>query len=125
MKVYEIECGQDIQNLNLVEPTRVTIKRIDRKSKEECEKDIHKLMKDRQEYSRLIGGAGFIWEKPSRVIYNPPATIVYWNDGSRTVVKCSKDVEYDPYVGFCVAIAKKAYGTNSEVKRCSGLIEKD
>lgn len=117
MKVYEIECGQDIQNLNLVEPTRVTIK-----SKEEWEKPSRVIYK---QYSRLIGGAGFIWEKPSRVIYNPPATIVYWNDGSRTVVKCSRGVEYDPYVGFCVAIAKKAYGTNSEVKRCSGLIEKD
>lgn len=44
------------------------------------------------------------------VIFNPPATIVYWIDGSKTVVKCSSYDEYDPMVGICMCITKKLYG---------------
>lgn len=28
--------------------------------------------------------------KVDKVIYNPPATIVFWNDGTKTVVKCQE-----------------------------------
>ena len=44
------------------------------------------------------------------VIYNGPATIVFWVDGSRTVVKCQEDDDYDPEKGLAMAIAKKALG---------------
>lgn len=44
------------------------------------------------------------------VIFNPPATIVYWIDGSKTVVKCSSYDEYDPMVGICMCVVKKLYG---------------
>lgn len=44
------------------------------------------------------------------VIFNPPATIVYWIDGSKTVVKCSSYDEYDPMVGICMCVTKKLYG---------------
>lgn len=44
------------------------------------------------------------------VIFNPPATIVYWIDGSKTVVKCSDYDEYDPMVGICMCVTKKLYG---------------
>ena len=37
------------------------------------------------------------------VIFNPPATIVFWEDGMKTVVKCSKDDTYDPERGFELA----------------------
>jgi hypothetical protein len=59
--------------------------------------------------------------KPKRVIYNPPATIVFWEDGTKTVVKCSDGTEYDPYTGFCVAIAKKTLGSSSAIKKAAGL----
>lgn len=34
------------------------------------------------------------------VIFAPPATIVYWSDGSKTVVKCSKKDVFDPEKGW-------------------------
>lgn len=36
---------------------------------------------------------------PTNVIFNGPATIVFWNDGTKTVVKCSDGDEYDPESG--------------------------
>ncbi len=44
-----------------------------------------------------------------KVIFNDPATIVYWEDRTKTVVKCEKE-KYDPEKGLAMAIAKKAMG---------------
>lgn len=44
------------------------------------------------------------------VIFNNPATIVYWDDGTKTVVKCQDGDEFDPEKGLAMAIVKKAYG---------------
>ena len=45
-----------------------------------------------------------------KVIFNAPATIVYWDDGSKTVVKCSENDTFDWEKGLAMAIAKKALG---------------
>lgn len=44
-----------------------------------------------------------------KVVFNNPATIVFWSDGSKTVVKANLD-DYDPEKGLAMAIAKKALG---------------
>ena len=44
------------------------------------------------------------------VIFNDPATIVFWEDGTKTVVKCQDGDEFDPEKGLVMAIVKKAYG---------------
>ena len=44
------------------------------------------------------------------VIFNDPATIVFWEDRTKTVVKCQDGDEFDPEKGLAMAIAKKAYG---------------
>ena len=44
------------------------------------------------------------------VIFNYPATIVFWEDGTKTVVKCQDGDEFDPEKGLAMAIVKKAYG---------------
>ena len=44
-----------------------------------------------------------------KVIFNGPATIVIWADGTKTVVKCGYDV-FDLEKGIAMAIAKKALG---------------
>lgn len=49
--------------------------------------------------------------KIKNVIFNDPATIVYWEDRTKTVVKCEKE-KYDPEKGLAMAIAKKAMGNN-------------
>ena len=45
-----------------------------------------------------------------KVIFNPPATIVLWSDGSKTVVKCGEQDEFDPEKGLVMAITKKLFG---------------
>lgn len=45
-----------------------------------------------------------------KVIYNEPATIVMWSDGTKTVVKCQDGDYYDPEKGLAMCIAKKALG---------------
>lgn len=44
-----------------------------------------------------------------KVIFNDPATIVFWNDGSKTVVKALYE-EFDPEKGLAMAISKKLLG---------------
>lgn len=44
------------------------------------------------------------------VMFNPPATIVFWNDGTKTVVKAQNNEAFDPEKGLAMAIAKKALG---------------
>lgn len=48
-----------------------------------------------------------------RVIFNGPATIIFWNDGSKTVVKCGPDDTFDKEKGLAMAIAKKFLGNRS------------
>lgn len=44
-----------------------------------------------------------------KVVFNPPATIVFWTDNSKTVVKAENEI-FDPEKGLAMAIAKKALG---------------
>lgn len=46
-------------------------------------------------------------ETPERVLFNPPATIAFWADGTKTVAKCSEGDEFSEYVGLLVCIAKR------------------
>ena len=46
------------------------------------------------------------------VIFNDPATIVFWTDGSKTVVKCQKGETFDPEKGLAMAISKKVLGND-------------
>ena len=45
-----------------------------------------------------------------KVIFNYPATVVLWSDGTKTVVKAGDYDIYDPEKGLAMAIAKKALG---------------
>lgn len=45
-----------------------------------------------------------------KVIFNNPATIVFWADGFKTVVKCGEYDIFDPEKGLAMAISKKALG---------------
>lgn len=48
------------------------------------------------------------------VVFNDPATIVFWGDGTKTIVKCQKDKGdvYSKEAGLAMAIVKKVYGNN-------------
>ena len=42
-----------------------------------------------------------------RVIYSEPATIVFWDDGTKTISKCDEQDEYDELTGFLMCVLKK------------------
>lgn len=68
----------------------------------------------------VTDGPGIDWwmRTPSRpdkfaikkVIFNDPATIVFWSDGTKTVVKCADFDIFDPEKGLAMAICKRVYG---------------
>lgn len=45
------------------------------------------------------------------VIYNDPATIVFWSDGTKTVSKVSGNDVYNPETGLSICIMKKLLGS--------------
>ena len=45
-----------------------------------------------------------------KVVFHDPATIVFWTDGTKTVVKCQPGDTFDPLTGFLMAFFKKACG---------------
>lgn len=60
--------------------------------------------------SESISTLGINFPKIERVMFNGPATIVFWQDDTKTVVKCREDDIFDPEKGIAMAIAKKALG---------------
>ena len=48
-----------------------------------------------------------------KVIFNDPATIVLWSDGSKTVVKCGPEDTFDMEKGLAMAIVKKMAGNDN------------
>lgn len=50
-----------------------------------------------------------IKSKIKKVIFNDPATIILWKDGTKTVVQAQGE-DFDPEKGMAMAIAKKALG---------------
>ena len=59
-----------------------------------------------------------------KVIFNEPATIVYWKDGEKTVVKTNNE-PFDKEKGLAMAIAKKVYGNKgsfNEIFRKFGAV---
>ena len=46
----------------------------------------------------------------SDVIFNPPATVVFWRDGSKTVVKAQDGEPFDKEKGLAMAYVKKCCG---------------
>ena len=59
-----------------------------------------------------------------RIIHSGPATIVFWEDNTKTVVRCSENDIYDEYSAFCSALAIKLYGTNSHLKKVIERVSK-
>lgn len=48
--------------------------------------------------------------KITKVIYNYPATIAFFDDGTKTVVKHNEPDDYDHEKGALLCMAKKIYG---------------
>ncbi len=57
----------------------------------------------------------------TKIVFNNPATIVFWADGTKTVVKCMEGQEFNEYYGVACAIMKRFFGNNS---KASAFVEK-
>ena len=78
-----------------------------------CRSDIDLTKSTYKQLLNSIYGAGHTHIPAIKdVIFNDPATIVFWADGTKTVVKCQPLDEYDPEKGLAMAISKKALGNN-------------
>lgn len=63
--------------------------------------------------------------KPKKVIFNNPATIVIWNDGTKTISKCSENDTFDKMKGFLTCYYKKISDTtNSQFSKLYDKFEK-
>ena len=56
-------------------------------------------------------------ENIEKVIFNDPATIVYWKDGTKTVVKCQEGDTYDKEKGLAMCVAKKFFGNKGNFNK--------
>lgn len=54
---------------------------------------------------------------PKRIMRSGPATIVFWEDGTKTIVKRAPDEPDNEYAAFTAAMAVKIFGSNSKVKK--------
>lgn len=72
---------------------------------DERTKNIYKRM-----VNSMYGANPYYRPEIKNVIFNDPATIVFWTDGTKTVVKCQEGDIFDPEKGLTMAIAKKVYG---------------
>ena len=54
---------------------------------------------------------------PEKVVYADPATVVYWGDGTKTVVVCQEGDTYDEREGFLLCCAKKLMGNTGAFNR--------
>ena len=60
-----------------------------------------------------------------KVVFNPPATIVFWEDGEKTVVKCAEGQVFDRYAGFCAAVCKRLFGSTAAGKELMESVDED
>lgn len=114
-KNREITVGCDLKDIYPVSINECDLKNNDDflDAMRYCYNDIVSLEKYKASMELRVDIPGMI----DRVIFNDPATIILWKDGSKTVVKRSDDDIWDPEKGFCMAIIKKLYGHTSFIKR--------
>ena len=68
----------------------------------------------------IYGRKLILMPRIKNVIFNDPATIVFWSDNTKTVVK-AQDEPFDPEKGLAMAICKRALGNEgnyyNEIKK--------
>lgn len=70
----------------------------------------NRIASDNKSYIKVPSPKQNAMNSITKVIFNNPATIVLWSDGTKTVVKCDERDEFDPEKGLAMAICKKHFG---------------
>lgn len=106
--------GIDIRYVRDIVPTKIVLKR--RNTLKAAINTIYGLnsaLKDVSNKQNLI----------KDVIFNDPATIVYWVDGTKTVVKAHNE-KFDPEKGLAMAICKRFLGSNKSGSNFNNIFKK-
>ena len=61
----------------------------------------------------------------TKVLYNNPATIVFWSDGTKTVSKCSGNDIYSKETGLAICLAKRLIGSSHVRELFSDWLEEE
>lgn len=56
-----------------------------------------------------------------RVIFNDPATIIFWKDNTKTIVKCHPADTFDEEIGFMCCYLKRVLSSKEYTKFCGHL----
>lgn len=56
-----------------------------------------------------------------KIVYNGPATIIFWSDGTKTVIKCHEGDQFDEVTGFLLCCLRKMMTQNSYSELCEVL----
>lgn len=59
-----------------------------------------------------------------KVIFNDPATVVFWKDGTKTIVKCQEGAEFDPEKGLAMAISRHYLCDICGLERYDGVFKR-
>lgn len=70
---------------------------------------------------RSCSGKGHRLFTPRRIIRNGPALVVFWQDGTKTVVKCH-DEDFDAEKGLAMALCRKLWG-RCQTKRFLKMVD--
>ena len=108
----EIEMSVYSNAKYMFECTRID-KKPDVKEKENGMNSIHDILMKTYRGIEIVDQRANPFEI-EKVIYNDPATIVFWADGTKTVVKCGEEDVYDYQTGLLMCIAKKVYGNKGK-----------
>ena len=68
-------------------------------------KEYNKMYKEKTPRQKALGLV-------KNVIFNPPYTIVFWTDKTKTMVKCGENEQYDPEKGLAMAMAKRLFSNH-------------
>lgn len=98
--------GAKIATLGEIDKNKTNVQYVDY-----CKADVENTMAAYGRIHRMSGPYPCGWNIPEidNVIFNDPATIIFWKDGTKTVVKADKE-DFDPEKGLAMAISKKALG---------------
>lgn len=114
--VYEIKIPIDktarlSKDIPEVKTALNSIYGIDYVSSVETLTETMKRLNERAALGKLNRNKNEMINKIKNVIFNNPATIVFWADGTKTVVKCEHE-DFDPEKGLAMAIVKKTMADN-------------
>ena len=114
--VYEIKIPIDktarlSKDIPEVKTALNSIYGIDYVSSVETLTETMKRLNERTAFGKINRQKSEMLDKIKNVIFNNPATIVLWADGTKTVVKCEHE-DFDPEKGLAMAIVKKTMADN-------------